>query len=99
MTEKKNIIQAAQSSMDMFNGTKNKFDTWMEFIKNAAQISGQNVICIALSKLTGSLLSTANRLKTRSPNLMWMEHKKELSMQYSVTLSDSHATQALNLLE
>ena len=57
--------------------------------QNAAQISGQNTIHIAFSKLTGSPLSTVNRLKTGSPNLMWTELKKELSMQYSVILLSS----------
>ena len=52
----------------------------MESIENAAQISGQNAICIDFSKLTGSPPSTANRLKTRSPNLMWMELKGELAL-------------------
>ena len=86
------IMQAALSSIGMFDGTKSKFETWMESIENAVQISGQNAICMAFSKFTGSPLSTANRLKARSPNLVWTEVKKELSMQYSVIPSDSHAT-------
>ena len=48
----------------------------MESTEDAAQILGQNAICIAFSKLTGSPLLTANRLKTRSPNLTWTELKK-----------------------
>ena len=65
----------------------------MESIENAAQISGQNAVCIAFSKLTDSPLSAANRLKSRSPNLMWKELKKELYMQYSVIPLDIHVTQ------
>ena len=42
---------------------KIQFEAWMEFIKNAPQKSDQNEICIAFSKLTGSPLLTANRLK------------------------------------
>ena len=90
-------IQAAPSSIEIFN--RSRFEVWMESIKNAAQISGQNAIWIAFSLLTGSPLSTANRLKARLPNLTWMEVEKELSMQYSIILSDIHATQASTQLE
>ena len=68
-------------------------------IKNTAQISGSNVIHIAFSKLTGSPLLTANRFKTRTPNLMWMELKKELSMQFSVIQLDTYATNIVTQLE
>ena len=63
------IIQAVLTSIEKLDGTKSKFEAWMEAIENAAQISSQNTICIAFSKLIGSLLLTANRLKTRLPNL------------------------------
>ena len=56
--------------------TKSTFEVLIESIENAVQISGQNAICIAFSKLTGSPLLTANRLKARSPNLTRMELKK-----------------------
>ena len=58
------IIQDALASIATFDGTKSKFEDLMESIKIAAQISGQNTICIAFSKLTGSPLLTPNRLKT-----------------------------------
>ena len=32
------IIQAALASIEMFDGTKSKFETWTESIKNAVQI-------------------------------------------------------------
>ena len=60
------ITQTALASIETFHGTKSKLEVWMESIKNAVQISGQNTVCIAFSKLLGSPLSTANRLKTRS---------------------------------
>ena len=78
----------------MFDGTKSKFEAWIESIKNAVQISGQNAICISFSKLTGIPLLPASRLKTRSPKSTWMEIKKELSMLYSITLFDTHGMQA-----
>ena len=78
---------------------KSKFKTWMEAIENVAKISGQNAICIAFSRLIKSPLSTANRLKMRSPNLTWADLKKELSMQYSIIPSDTHTNQAFTHLE
>ena len=50
------IIQAALASIEMFDGTKAKFEAWTKSIKNAVQIAGQNAICMAFSKLTGSPL-------------------------------------------
>ena len=61
--KEKTIIQAALTSIETFDGTKGKFETCMESIANAVQLSGQNAICIAFSKLTESPLLTANRLK------------------------------------
>ena len=46
------IIQAALTSIEMLDGAISKFKAWMEAIENAAQISGQNAICIAFSYLT-----------------------------------------------
>ena len=59
-----------------------KCEAWMETTKNATLISCQNTISIAFSKLTRSLLLTANRSKTRSPHLTWAELTKELSIFY-----------------
>ena len=86
------ITQEAVLPIETFNGTQSKFEAWTESIENAVQTSGKNATYIAFSKLTGSALLTANRLKAGSPNLMWMELKRELSIQYSVILSDNHAT-------
>ena len=44
------IIQAAIPSTETFNSTKSKYEAWMESIENAAQISGQNAVCISFSK-------------------------------------------------
>ena len=57
------IIQAALSLIETCDGTKSKFKAWTESIENAEQISSQDTLCIAFSKITGSLLSLANRLK------------------------------------
>ena len=86
------IIQAALTSIETFNGIKSKFKAWMEAIENVAQISGQNAMPIAFAKLIGSPLLTANRLRTRLPNLTWANLKKELLMQYSIIPLDIHTT-------
>ena len=70
------IIQAALSSIETLNGTKSKFEAQTESIGNVVQISGQNTVCIAFSKLTGSPPSIVNRLKAQSSHLMWMELKR-----------------------
>ena len=49
--------------------------------------------------MTGAPLSSANRLKARSQNLMWTELRREWSTQYSIIPPDSHATQAVTQLE
>ena len=49
--------------------------------------------------MLASPLSSANRLKAWSPNLMWTKLKRELSMQYSTISHDSHATYAFSQLE
>ena len=68
-------------------------------MENAVQILGQITIHIAFSKLTGSLLWTANRLKALSPILTWIELKKESCMQYSIISSNNHAAQSFTWLE
>ena len=93
------IIWAALSSVETFDSTKSKFKCWTESIENAAQVFGQDTWHIAFSKMIGSPLSLANTVKAQSPNLTWMELKRELSMQYLLIPYDSHATQAVAQLE
>ena len=53
---------------------------------------------MALSKVVGSSLTSAYKLRDRSPNITWTELKSELSRQYS-SVFDSHATQAFAYLQ
>ena len=69
------IIWEARTSIEMFDGTKSKFKAWTEAIENVAQILGQNTIHTVFSKLIESPLSTAKRLKTKSPKLPWADLK------------------------
>ena len=68
----------------MFDGRNNKFEAWTEAFENMALISGQNAIFIALSKLTGSPLST--NLKRNYPcNILlfyWTQMQPMLSPIY-----------------
>ena len=57
------IIQAALSSIETLDGTKNKYEAWTESTENSAQISSQDTICLDFYKMMGSPLSSANRLK------------------------------------
>ena len=55
------MIQATLLSIDTFDGTKTKFEAWVESKENAVQSSGQDAICTAFSKLISFPLLTANR--------------------------------------
>ena len=57
------VTQATLSLIETFDGTKNKFETWTKSTENVAQISGQDKLHIVFSKMTGSPLSSAHRLK------------------------------------
>ena len=51
VTVQQPIIQAVISSVEMFDGTKSKFESWIASVENAAQISEQDILCIAFSKM------------------------------------------------
>ena len=57
------IIQVVIYSIETFDGTKSKFETWTATVVNAAQISGQNILGITFAKMVGSPLTSACRLR------------------------------------
>ena len=65
------INHAAIFAMETFDGTKGKFESWIVFVENAALISGQNILCIAFSKMVGSPLTQACWLRDHLPHLTW----------------------------
>ena len=71
----KPIIQVVISSVETFDGTKSKFESWIASVENAAQVSGQNILYIALWKMVGSPLTSAHRLRDQVPQLMWKDLK------------------------
>ena len=69
------IIQAAISSVEMFNGTKSKIESWIVSVGNAVQISEYGILWITFSKLIGSPLTLALRLSDSLPHLLWKDLK------------------------
>ena len=47
------IIQAAKSSVESFDGNKDKSEAWIALVENAAQLSGKDTLQIAFSKMVG----------------------------------------------
>ena len=76
------IIQVAISSVETFDGNKTKFEAWITSAENTAQISGQDMLWIAFSKMMGSPLTSAYRLRDGSSALILKELKSEISRQY-----------------
>ena len=96
---KQPIIQEAISYMEAFNGPKSKFESWIGSVENAAQISGQNILCIAFLKMVGSSLMSSDRLRDCLSHLTWDDIKHELLRQYSMIPFGSQATQAFTDLQ
>ena len=88
------IIQAVISSVEMFDDTKSKFESQIASLENVAQISGQDILNIAFTKMVGSPLTLACRLRVHLPHLTWKDLKSELLRQYSTIPLDSQTTQA-----
>ena len=51
------VDPAAISSVETFHGDKNKFEVWIKSTENEAQISGQDILWKAFSKMIGSPLT------------------------------------------
>ena len=84
------IIHMAISLVEIFDGNKNKFEAWIISFENAKQISCQNILWIAFSKIIGAPLTSAHRLRGGTPNITWKELKSKLSMQYYNSTWQSH---------
>ena len=85
--------------VEMFDGIKCKFESWIASVKNVAQISKQEIIYLAFSKMIGSPLTLAHRLRDHLTYLIWKDLKSKLSGQYSTTPLDSHATKVFAPLQ
>ena len=83
---------AAISSLETFDGNENKFEALITLVENAAQISVQDILQIAFSKMIESPLTSALRLRDGSPNIMWKELKSKVARQYSSIPFNSRTT-------
>ena len=82
----------------MLDGTKSKFEWWTVSMEKAAQIPGQDNLCIVFSKIVGSLLTSAFSLMDWLPHLTWTDLKNELFRQYSPIPFNNNDTQAFAYL-
>ena len=57
------------ASVDSFDGDRNNFEAWIALVENAVQLTGQHILQIAFSKMVGSPVTSAYRLRNGSPNL------------------------------
>ena len=89
------ILLAAISSVGTFDGTKSKFDSCIVSMEDVAHISGQDILHIAFSKMTGSPLTSAHSLRDHLPCLMWNDVKTRLLRQLFTIPFNSYVTQAL----
>ena len=63
------------SSVEASDGTKSKFELLKVSVETAAQTSGQNILCIAFSKMVGLPPTSAHRLRDCAPYLAWKDLK------------------------
>ena len=81
------IIQAAISSVEMFDRTKSMFKSCTTSVKNAAQISKQDILCIAFIYDDRITLTLAHKLRNCLPMLMWKDLESKLeTIQYLLTI-------------
>ena len=92
-------IQAAISPVETFNGNKSKFEFWITSVENAAQILGQKMLYTAFSKMVGSTLMSAHRLRDHLLHLTWDSLKNKVLRLYSTVPFDNHATHAFAHLQ
>ena len=87
----------------MFDGTnKAEFATWAQSIENTVRLCNLDALNIALSKLQGAPLKSANYLEGRETNsgkkLSWTTLKQHLTSNYSEIPCDKHAINAYDTL-
>ena len=93
------LQQSVLNSITIFNGSnKAEFTVWAPNIENAAILCHLDTLNIALSKLQGALLKSANYLETKEANagktLIWSTLRQYLTRNYSEIPYDTHAINA-----
>ena len=86
-----------------YNGYQQEFTAWVQSIENAARLCNLDTLSIALSRLQGTLLKSANYLEAKEINsgktLIWSTLKQHLTSNYSKIPYDTHAINAYNMLQ
>ena len=98
------LQQSTVNSIKIFNGSsKAEFTAWAQNIENAARLCHLDALRIALSKLQGTLLKSANYLEAKETNagktLVWSTLKQHLTSNYSEIPYDIHAINAYDTLQ
>ena len=91
-------------SIKIFDGTnKAEFTVWVQSIENTARLCSLDALSIALSKLQGAPLQSANYLEGKETNsgrtLSWATLKQHLTSNYSEILYNTHAINAYHKLQ
>ena len=92
------IFQVAIFSIETFNGTRSRFESWIASVENTAQNPGQNVLHMAFFKMVGSPLTSAWRLRDYLQHLTCDNLKNECLRLYSTLPFDCHAMLPCNHL-
>ena len=98
------LHQSMFNSIKIFDGTnKAEFTAWAQSIENAARLCNLDALSIALSKLQGAPLKSANYLEAKETNsgktLCWSTLKQHLTSNYFETPYDTHAINAHDMLQ
>ena len=98
------LQQSMLNSIKIFYGSnKAEFTAWAQSIENTARVCHLDTLSIALSKLQGALLKSANYFETKEANadktLIWSTLKKQLTSNYSEIPYNTHAINAYDMLQ
>ena len=96
--------QSTLNSTKIFNGSnKAEFTALAQSIENATRLCHLDALSIALSKLQGAPLKSANYLETKETSagktLTWPTLKQHLTSNYSEIPYDTHAINAYDMLQ
>ena len=98
------LQQSTLNSIKIFDrSNKAKFTAWAQSIENATRLCHLDALSIALSKLQGELLKSANYLETKEisagKTLIWPTLKQHLTSNYSEIPYNTHAINAHDMLQ
>ena len=101
--QSKLLQQSTLNSIKIFNNTnKAEFTAWVQSMENAAKLCNLDALSIALSKLQGAPLKSANYLEGKETNsggkFCWST-LKHLKSNYSKIHYDTHAINAYDMLQ